>query len=53
VKRLPGRTWGTCEDNIKMDLRGVGREGVDCMHLAHDRDQWRPVVNTEMAYRVQ
>jgi hypothetical protein len=24
-----------------MDLREVGWEGVDWMHLAQDRDQWR------------
>jgi hypothetical protein len=27
------------EDNIKMDLREVGWEDVDWMHLAVDRDQ--------------
>jgi hypothetical protein len=29
-----------------MDLRETGREGVDWMHLAQDRDQWRALVNT-------
>jgi hypothetical protein len=28
------------EDNIKMDLREIGLEGVDWIHLAEDRDQW-------------
>jgi hypothetical protein len=31
-----------------MDLREIGREGVDWMHLANDRKQWRAVVNTVM-----
>jgi hypothetical protein len=34
------------EDNIRMDLREVGWEGVDWMHVAQGRDQWRSVVNT-------
>jgi hypothetical protein len=34
------------EDNIRMDLREIGWEGVDWMHLDKDRDQWRAVVNT-------
>jgi hypothetical protein len=40
------------EDNIKMDLREIGWEGVDWMHLAWDRDHWRAVVNTIMNLRV-
>jgi hypothetical protein len=32
------RRW---EDNIRMDLREIGREGVDWIHLAQDRNQWR------------
>jgi hypothetical protein len=40
------------EDNIKMDLKEVGWEGVDWMHLAQDNDQWRAVVNTVMNLRV-
>jgi hypothetical protein len=35
--RRPKHRW---EDNIKMDLREIGWEGVDWMHLAQDRDQW-------------
>jgi hypothetical protein len=33
-------------DNIRMDRREIGWEGVDWIHLAQDRDQWRAVVNT-------
>jgi hypothetical protein len=35
-----------------MDLRKIGWEGVDWKHLAHDRDQWRAVMNTVMILRV-
>jgi len=33
----PRRRW---EDNIRMDLREIGWEDVNWMHLAQDRDQW-------------
>jgi hypothetical protein len=36
------------EDNIKMDLREKVLEGVDWIHLAHDRDRWRALKNTVM-----
>jgi hypothetical protein len=36
------------ENNIRMGLREIGWEGVDWMHLAQDRDQWRCLVNTIM-----
>jgi len=28
-----------------MDLKEIGWEGIDWMHLAQDRDQWRALVN--------
>jgi hypothetical protein len=28
-------------DNIRMDLREIGWDGMDWMDLAQDRDQWR------------
>jgi len=31
-----------------MDVRNVGWEGVDWIHLAQDRDQWRAIANTAM-----
>jgi hypothetical protein len=43
------RRW---EDNIKMDLREIGLEGVDWIQLTQDNDQWRAVVNTVMNLRV-
>jgi len=45
----PRRRW---EDNIKMDLREVGRGCGDCMELAKDRDRWRALVCTVMNLRV-
>jgi hypothetical protein len=35
-----------------MDLREIGFEDVDWIHLAQDRDRWRNVVNTVMKLRV-
>jgi hypothetical protein len=43
------RSW---KDNIKIDLREIGLSGVDWIHLAQDRDQWRALVNTVMNLRV-
>jgi hypothetical protein len=45
----PRRGW---EDNIKMDLREIGLEGVDWIHLAQVRYQWWDLVNTVMNLRV-
>jgi hypothetical protein len=39
-------------DNIKIDLREVGWDGMDWIDLDQDRDQWRAVVNTVMNLRV-
>jgi len=44
-------SWGPscrCEDNIKMDLKGRGCEGMDWIHLAQDRVQWQAVVSIVM-----
>jgi hypothetical protein len=45
----PRRTW---VDNIKMDLIKIGLDGMDWIHLAQDRDQWRALVNRVMNRRV-
>jgi len=50
-KRPLGRPRRRWEDNIKMDLREIGWEDVDWIHLAQDRDQWRALVNTKMNLR--
>jgi hypothetical protein len=47
-KRPLRRSRRRCDDNIRMDLREIGWEGVDWIHLAQDRDQWRAVVYTVM-----
>jgi hypothetical protein len=39
-------------DNIKMDLRETGWDGMDSIDLAQDRDQWRALVNKVMNLRV-
>jgi len=44
----PRHRW----EYVRMDLKEIGREGVDWMYLAQDRDQWRAVVNTGMNFRV-
>jgi hypothetical protein len=40
-KRPLGRPRRRWVDNIKMELRGIGRDGMDRINLAQDRDQWR------------
>jgi hypothetical protein len=35
-------------DNIKMDLKEIGWDGMDCIGLDQDRDQWKALVNTVM-----
>jgi hypothetical protein len=45
-KRPLGRRRRRWEDNIRMDLRELGCEDVDWIHLAQDRDQWWALVNT-------
>jgi hypothetical protein len=39
-------------DNIIMDLRERGRDGMDWIDLAQDRDWWRALVNTVMNLQV-
>jgi hypothetical protein len=47
-----GRPRRRRQDNIRMDLRKIGWEGVDWLHLAQDSDQWWSLVNTVMKLRV-
>jgi hypothetical protein len=51
-KKLLGRPRRRWVDNIKMDLREIGLDGVDWIELAQDRDQWRAFVNTVMNLQV-
>jgi hypothetical protein len=45
-KRRHGKPRHRWEDNITMDYKGIGWEGVDCMHLAQDMDQWCTLICT-------
>jgi hypothetical protein len=51
-KRPLGRPRHRWIDNIKMDIRKIGYNGVDWMNIAQDRDQWRALVNTVLNLRV-
>jgi hypothetical protein len=44
----PRRRW---VDNIKMDLREIGWDGVDWMDMAQDMDPLRALVNTVLNLR--
>jgi hypothetical protein len=39
-------------DDIKMDFREIGWDGMYWIDLVQDRDQWRIPVNTVMNLRV-
>jgi hypothetical protein len=45
----PRRRW---VDDIKIDLREIGWDGMDWIDLAQDRDQWRALVKAVMNFRV-
>jgi hypothetical protein len=47
-KRPLGRPIRRWENNVRMDLREMGSEVVDWIHLAQDRNQWWALVNTVM-----
>jgi len=47
-RRPLGRHRRMWRDNIKMDLREIGIDGVNWIGLAQDRVQWRAFVNTVM-----
>jgi hypothetical protein len=44
--------WTIREGNIKMDLREIGLQVVDLIHLAQDGDRWWALVNTVMYLRI-
>jgi hypothetical protein len=48
VKRPLGRPRHRWVDNIKIDLRDIGWDGMDWIDVAQDRDQWRALMNTVM-----
>jgi hypothetical protein len=49
LRRLKHR-W---QDNIRMDLQGVGCGCMGWIGLAQDRDRWRGIMNAVMNLRVQ
>jgi hypothetical protein len=51
-KRPLGRPRRRWVNNIKMDLSKIGRDGMEWIDLAQDRDQWRALVKTVMNFRV-
>jgi hypothetical protein len=51
-KRQLGRPRRRRVDNINMDLREIGWDGMDWIELAQDRDQWMALVNMAMNLRV-
>jgi hypothetical protein len=50
-KRPVGRPRRRWVDNIKMDLREIEWDDVDWIYLAHNRSQWRALLNTVMNLR--
>jgi hypothetical protein len=48
IERLK-RRW---VDNIKIDLRGIGWDGMDWVDLVQVSDQWKVLVNMVMNLRV-
>jgi hypothetical protein len=38
--------------DIKIDLKEIGREWVDWIHVTQNRNQWRALVNTVMNLQV-
>jgi hypothetical protein len=51
-KRPLGRPRHRWVGIIKMDLRETGWDSVGRIDMAHERDQWRVLVNTVMNLRV-
>jgi hypothetical protein len=51
-KRPQGRPRRRWVDNIKMDLREIGWDGMEWIDLAQYRDQWRALVNAVMNLRI-
>jgi hypothetical protein len=51
-KRPLGRPRRGWLDNIKINLREIGWNGMDWIELAQNRDQWKAPVNTVMNLRV-
>ena len=51
-KRPLGRPRRRWEDNIRMDLEGIGINAVNWVDSAQDRNYWRALVNAALNFRV-
>jgi hypothetical protein len=51
-RRPLGRPRCRWVDNIKMDRREIGWDGVDWIDMAQDRDYWTAFVNSVLNLRV-
>jgi hypothetical protein len=51
-KRQQERPRSRWVDNIKINHREIGWDGMDWIDLAQDKDQWRALVNTVMNLQV-
>jgi hypothetical protein len=51
-KRPWGRRRRRWVDDIKMDLREIGWDGMDWVDVAQNRDQWKALVNSVMNLQV-
>jgi hypothetical protein len=51
-RRPLGRARRRWVDNIKIDLREIGWDGIDWIDQAQDRSQWRALVNMVMNFLV-
>jgi hypothetical protein len=49
-KRPLGRPRCKWDDNFRMDLREIGWEGVDWIHLTQVREKWKTLVKTIMSF---
>jgi hypothetical protein len=47
-KRRLGRPRHRWVDNIKIDLKEIGWDGMDWIHLTKHRDQWNTVMNLQV-----
>jgi hypothetical protein len=50
-ERPLGRHRRVLENNIKMEIRQIGCDGMDWIHVAQDMDHRRALVNTVMNLR--
>jgi hypothetical protein len=51
-KRPLGRASSRWVNNIKIDLREIGWDGMDWIDLVQERNHWRALVKTVMNFRV-